>query len=606
MTEQKIQTLEADTAVAQLRELLLSAQTPAATVLIGAGVSVAAGIPLAREIVRDAHKQFSAFCKDLDPNEPNSYGKTMARLSPPQRRLLLQAYFDTAKLNWGHIALAHLMNENLVERVLTVNFDTILARACGLLGLYPAIYDFGSAPVANVKSMAVPAIIHLHGQSFGFVQLTSEEETRQHAQKLAPVVRESVQGRPLIIIGYSGQSDGVMEALTKCYDDNTNLYWVDLSDAPPPHVNRCFGAKAYANFVGGTDADRFLVRLAQEIGGARPPGNWTPRIFHDPLSHLLDEMAPVAEFPVGRDDQKDDILSAWRLDIRKLREEQRDAFNFTRQAEAAAIQGDARLAVTKAMEATAAGAPEAVAQKRIYQGLILEGMKLKEASERVDVKEAIATLERAIEAYSRAERKDPTPHVALFNWGNALVAMARLSKGEKRRELLIQAGQKYEAAINLERGLHEAWTNWGTTFAELYLCSPNAVGSGELLVRAEGCFNESVKIRDGGQRALSNWGAILFLMAKRTDGEQRDELLARASEKLKAAEELSPGAGAYNLACIMILKNEEMEARKWLDRAAEFNRLPAERVLKSDEDLDAVRNAKWFPAVLEKARRKST
>ena len=34
--------------------------------------------------------------------------------------------------------------QKFIERALTVNFDNLMARACGLLSLYPAIYDFAS------------------------------------------------------------------------------------------------------------------------------------------------------------------------------------------------------------------------------------------------------------------------------------------------------------------------------------------------------------------------------------------------------------------------------------------------------------------------------
>jgi hypothetical protein len=64
-----------------------------------------------------------------------------------------------ASINWAHIALAQFMNEKFIERALTVNFDNLMARACGLLSLYPAIYDFASAPTSDVALIVSPAIV---------------------------------------------------------------------------------------------------------------------------------------------------------------------------------------------------------------------------------------------------------------------------------------------------------------------------------------------------------------------------------------------------------------------------------------------------------------
>jgi hypothetical protein len=60
----------------------------------------------------------------------------MKLLSPNERRDLLAPYLMKASINWAHIALAQFMNEKFIERARTVNFDNLMARACGLLSLY--------------------------------------------------------------------------------------------------------------------------------------------------------------------------------------------------------------------------------------------------------------------------------------------------------------------------------------------------------------------------------------------------------------------------------------------------------------------------------------
>ena len=115
-------------------------------VLIGAGCSKSAGIPLARELVDEILKRYPTKCANRFAGARPSYGAAMSALSPNERRDLIKPYIDNAKINWGHIALAAMMESGVIDTALTVNFDNLLARACGLLGLYPATYDFGAAP----------------------------------------------------------------------------------------------------------------------------------------------------------------------------------------------------------------------------------------------------------------------------------------------------------------------------------------------------------------------------------------------------------------------------------------------------------------------------
>ena len=84
------------------------------------------------------------------------------------------------QLGGDRIGAAHF--EGYVDRVLTLNFDLVLENACGLLALQPAVYDFGVAPADDPGLIVSPAIVHLHGQSYGLVRLNTDEETRRTGQ----------------------------------------------------------------------------------------------------------------------------------------------------------------------------------------------------------------------------------------------------------------------------------------------------------------------------------------------------------------------------------------------------------------------------------------
>ncbi|HFT7662160.1 TPA: hypothetical protein ACGR4R_002587 [Aeromonas veronii] len=147
----------------------------------GAGCSVTAGIPLAKRLTEEMHRCFETELKLLVGADREDYGKCMAQIGRDDRRRFLKSYIDQAKINWSHIALACLLREGYISRVLTFNFDNLLARSCGLLGLYPATYDFTAANLNLYHLIDNPAIVHLHGQSHGFAQLNSDKETAEHA-----------------------------------------------------------------------------------------------------------------------------------------------------------------------------------------------------------------------------------------------------------------------------------------------------------------------------------------------------------------------------------------------------------------------------------------
>src|ERR1043165_2080993 len=152
--------------------------------LLGAGCSITAGIPSANDLVKQIHALFAKQVSELNETDRQSYGPCMALLSINERRELIKPYLDKAKINWGHIALAQLIERGFVSRILSVNFDLVLESAAGLLALQPAVYDFGVAPASDPALVVSPAILHLHGQSYGLVLLNTDEETRKHREKL--------------------------------------------------------------------------------------------------------------------------------------------------------------------------------------------------------------------------------------------------------------------------------------------------------------------------------------------------------------------------------------------------------------------------------------
>src|SRR5690242_7485016 len=98
------------------------------SVLLGAGASVTGDIPLASGITSLAIQKFPYLSAKL--GKKPTYAECMGELAPGSRQSLVREICVKAKVNWGHIALAQLVANRFVNRVLTTNFDPLVVRAC--------------------------------------------------------------------------------------------------------------------------------------------------------------------------------------------------------------------------------------------------------------------------------------------------------------------------------------------------------------------------------------------------------------------------------------------------------------------------------------------
>jgi NAD-dependent SIR2 family protein deacetylase len=92
----------------------------------------------------------------------------MSEIDHGDQRELIRRYIDAAKLNWAHAGIASLIKHGYVGRVLTTNFDPLVARACAIFNDLPAVYDLTMSQIRKYKELPEKAIFHLHGQRYGF------------------------------------------------------------------------------------------------------------------------------------------------------------------------------------------------------------------------------------------------------------------------------------------------------------------------------------------------------------------------------------------------------------------------------------------------------
>jgi hypothetical protein len=76
----------------------------------------------------------------------------MAELAPDECKELIAEYIDKASINWAHMAIAQLVKEGYVKRILTTNFDPLVVKACATVGVFPAVYDLAASPHFNAAA----------------------------------------------------------------------------------------------------------------------------------------------------------------------------------------------------------------------------------------------------------------------------------------------------------------------------------------------------------------------------------------------------------------------------------------------------------------------
>lgn len=57
------------------------------------------------------------------------------------------------------------MKEGYIDRLLTVNFDPLVVKACAMVRLYPAVYDFAASQYFKPAYIPMPAVFHLLPQT---------------------------------------------------------------------------------------------------------------------------------------------------------------------------------------------------------------------------------------------------------------------------------------------------------------------------------------------------------------------------------------------------------------------------------------------------------
>jgi tetratricopeptide (TPR) repeat protein len=587
--------------------------------LTGAGCSKSAGIPTAPEIVDQICEGSLGqnIISKFGGKKPTGkdYGTVMGQLSPNQRKDYFRDILKEPKINIGHIALASMMKAGYVGRVLTFNFDSILVRAASMLGLYPAVYDFGISPASTFDHIDEKSVLHLHGQGFGQVMKNTEKDTLEHAKALRLLFNNTMQKSGLIVIGYSGEADAAFpEFHSACCGHKDNpLIWCNFDDTSAPnHVAGLLkGRSDDVSYRQDVNFDEFAVKLAQELGC------FSLKFFENPAEHMLDILAPLVPPP---DDLPGVQLSMNRQKAKLQAWAKGDLESASDKLNTAMLKGEWVEAISFASEINSEADRNNLAWAYVMLG--------NELSQQEQNYQNVGDFYESFHNYEAALELNPDMDAALLNWGVALADLAKLQRDEK---LFILSFEKFEHALRIKPSKFEALSNLGSALSGLAQLNSDEI----LFKQSFDKFEAALKIKPGDLLALNNWGNALCQFAKM----KKDAGLFRLSfAKFEACLKIDPGdynannnySAAlgdffhlsadltvlermenlakraeqissyhnYNLACAYALQDKEDECRAQLLKCKAGGTLPDAKHLAGDEDLQAYWERDWFKALL--------
>jgi len=257
------------------------------SILLGSGISRAAGIPTGWDIVLDLIGKISEVegeTSSPDPEvwyrakfgeEPN-YSRIIESLakSPAERSQFLKRYLeptaqereDGLKIpTAAHKAIAGLAARGYIRAVITTNFDRLLEKALEEKGISPTVISTtdsikGSLPLMHTRFV----LIKVHGDYLDTRIKNSPAELGTYDEPMNQLLDRIFDEFGLIICGWSGEWDTALcSALERCRSRTFATYWTSKGD--PTELAKRLIQQRQATLITIKDADSFFYDLEQKV-----------------------------------------------------------------------------------------------------------------------------------------------------------------------------------------------------------------------------------------------------------------------------------------------------------------------------------------------------
>ena len=178
------------------------------------------------------------------PGDAEEYAALFEKVYPsePDRRAYLDDKLSKANPSYGHIALTSLLKAGRAGIIWTTNFDPLVADACakvygGTGHLTTADLESPDRALQAIQEERWPVEIKLHGDFRSHRLKNTAAELRTQDAKLGQALNHSCQRYGLVVAGYSGRDDSVMDSLEQAIavpgSFPAGLFWLHRGDHAP-------------------------------------------------------------------------------------------------------------------------------------------------------------------------------------------------------------------------------------------------------------------------------------------------------------------------------------------------------------------------------------
>ena len=213
-------------------------------------------------------------------------------------------------LNGAHFFLASLLElqqagqawkmRPFCRTIFTTNFDTLLQDALQLVNV---LYCLTDRPELGLDASHFPEeepIVHLvytHGSILRHNPASSDGELQALMKKNTEVLKNYLQKRDIIVVGYGGWPDSLMAALAECQSPDHSIYWCNVFKPDEPIMNlapdvvallKKAKGRAWYVYLGSKGADGFMGRLLKKLAPVDSHG-----LICDPIPAYLQRLQRV-------------------------------------------------------------------------------------------------------------------------------------------------------------------------------------------------------------------------------------------------------------------------------------------------------------------------
>ena len=189
---------------------------------------------------------------------------------PNDRRAYFQEKIRGARPQIGYQLLCHLAQADLIRSIWTTNFDGLVARAAARFSLTPLEVGIDTQNRLHKQGGRGELLcVSLHGDYRYDDLKNTPDELQNQEDGLRKALIEEVSEKPVVICGYSGRDNSIMEAMHAAFSVRGTgaLYWCGYSDSEIPsrvasliYHARDNGRQAY--YVPALGFDDLMTRLA--------------------------------------------------------------------------------------------------------------------------------------------------------------------------------------------------------------------------------------------------------------------------------------------------------------------------------------------------------